>query len=329
MPSLHEIPATIAPRATAWRGFPAWALTDGRLEALVVPALGRVMSFRRRGGEELLWQMPAAEIARHPRPRTGWRNWGGDRTWLAPQGDWRALAGRAWPPDATWGEAESPHEATILPGDILRVTGPVSPASGVRLVREHGFADGEFVVAQRAEKLHGTPVRCAPWAVTCAPVPAETVIATGPASAYPNAYYTWPGADPAPAVVRRGDCLHIAPAAGRGYKIGVDGPHAAIAARGAAETLVLRATRPPGDYPDGVGGAPGFPVELYTNGPAGDDATEAPMVELELLAPLVMLAPGETHTLTTRWSVLAQPSDAEIHAALTAPVPPDPPLSLP
>ncbi len=311
-----KITTLVAPQPASWRGFPAWLLTDGRLEALVVPALARVMSFRRQGGGELLWQMPEAEVARHPRPRSGWRNWGGDRTWLAPQGDWRALVGHAWPPDCAWGGEALPHEAAILPGGALRLTGPVSAASGIRLVREHGFADGEFVIAQRAEKVSGAPVRCAPWAVTCVPPPKETVIAAAPGSAYPEGYYTWPGAKSAPCIERRGDFLHIHRAAERGHKIGVDSPYAAIAASGPEETLVLRASRPAGDHPDGVGGAPGFPVEYYTNGPAGDDTTEAHMVELELLAPIIRLAAGESHTLTTRWSVLLRPDCAAVHAAL-------------
>ncbi len=317
IPTTVPDPGISAPQPATWRGFPAWLLTDGHAEALVVPALGRVMSFRRRGGEDLLWQMPETEVTRYPEPRTGWRNWGGDRTWLAPQDDWREFVGRVWPPDATWGDAEAPHETTILPNGNLRLTGPVSPFSGICLVRDHGFSNGEFIVVQRAEKISGPPVRCAPWAVTCVPVPAETIIAVNPHSVYPHGYHTWPGGNPVPRIERHGDFLHIPSATGSGYKIGVDSPHAAIAARGKNETLILRATRHDGDYPDGSNGSPGFPVEFYTNGAAGDDATVAPMVELELLAPLKLLAIGDMHTLTTHWSILTQATANDVHAALT------------
>ncbi|MEY3898554.1 MAG: hypothetical protein RLZZ214_4076 [Verrucomicrobiota bacterium] len=291
-------------------------MTDGRLVALIVPALGRVMSFRKIGGTDCLWQMPLDEMARHPEPRTGWRNWGGDRTWLAPQSHWPALAGRTWPPDTAWGDAEAgQHMAQVSPDGRLRVIGPLSEHSGTRLIRDFGFSEGNFTIQQTVEKFSGPPAMLSLWSVACAPVPEEVVVIPNPSSAYPGGRHLWPGAIDLPEISESHGLLHIRPARGHGYKLGFDSPYAAIAAVSHGDAFVLRAAKPAGDYPDGATGS-GFPVEYYTNGTVGDAATEAPFVELELLGPLVRIAAGEIHSHTVQWRLLESPTTAELLSAL-------------
>src|SRR5882762_5172496 len=74
-------------------------VSNGRVEAVIVPQVGRVMQFRFAGdGDGPFWENPAlAGTAPHPESKE-WGNFGGDKTWPAPQSDWDKITPRAWPP---------------------------------------------------------------------------------------------------------------------------------------------------------------------------------------------------------------------------------------
>ena len=73
--------ATIA--RTTYQNRPAYRLTNGTVEAVVVPSIGRVMRWGKIGGPNLLWNNDPSKIT-----ETGWKNYGGDKTWLSPQIYW-------------------------------------------------------------------------------------------------------------------------------------------------------------------------------------------------------------------------------------------------
>ncbi|MBB6431191.1 hypothetical protein [Algisphaera agarilytica] len=75
-------------------------LRNSVAEAVIVPPIGRVLSFRLLGGENVLWTDPDlyGQLASEERP--GWENFGGDRLWPWPQADWEKNAeGHALNPD--------------------------------------------------------------------------------------------------------------------------------------------------------------------------------------------------------------------------------------
>src|SRR3954471_21685940 len=77
-----------------WSGRDAWQLTDGKTEAIVVPSLARVMHFATAGGKNWLWQPPAGQEM-----QGDWKNFGGEKAWVAPQSQWKLYLGRGFPPD--------------------------------------------------------------------------------------------------------------------------------------------------------------------------------------------------------------------------------------
>src|SRR5436853_5292704 len=74
-------------------------LSNGRVEAVIVPAIGRVMQFRFAGEEDgPFWENRALDGIKPEPESKEWGNFGGDKTWPAPQSDWPKLTSRAWPP---------------------------------------------------------------------------------------------------------------------------------------------------------------------------------------------------------------------------------------
>jgi hypothetical protein len=306
--------AAVAP--VEYSGRAAWKLSDGKTEAIVVPSLGRLMSFKRIGGENWLWENRAAAKT----PGEHWKNWGGDKTWLAPQKRWKEFGSKTgWPPPREWdGE---PFQSQILSGGKLKIWGPVSPATGLRISRVfYHDEDGDFVVEQTVSKVQGAPVEASIWSV--AQVASADLSAVflprAENSVYENGF-RWldkkPGAEiiPAPRPLSP-NLLQVAPA-NAAYKIGTDAPRAAIAAVRGSDVLVLKTERGNGNYPDGETPGSGLPVEFFNSGDAKNG-----YVELELLSPLLQLKNDERQTQVVRWSLHSLPpadaNDSAGHAAI-------------
>jgi hypothetical protein len=281
-----------------WQAFDAYRLSDGRSEAVVVPALsGRVMWFGLKGRFNFLWNAPTEIIG-----GGGFKNWGGDKTFVGPHEAWEQFAAALWPPQPGWdGPA---HEAEIA-GDKLRVSGPLWPGFGTRINRAFSFNDkGEFVIEQMLEKTEGETVRVAAWQVTQCVTPDAVFFRINPESQYKNGVF-WFGRphSEVDATPVSPSLFRIRPQPGRGYKIGADSPQPAIAAVKDGIAFVQRAPREKGPYPDGASEA-GFPVEFYNHGEPGTKH----YVELELLSPLRYLRSGDTLRFTARWSLHGLPS---------------------
>lgn len=229
----------------------------------------------------------------------GWTNWGGDKTWLAPQSEWTEWSGRRWPPDVHWGDPqEGPHTATWRPDGSLHVVGPVSPRTGLRLSRVYRLEGREWITEQSVENVSGAPIRVALWSVTNIARPEAVYMVPSPSSVHPKGYFE--SRTPAPEMPTRSwdGLLEVLTTNTHTQKLGLDTPWVAIAATRSGETLIQQAPHFPGQYPHGGNGA-GSSVEYYDT---GSDAP-VPYVELELLAPLTELTAGQSATLTMRWRI--------------------------
>src|SRR5467141_1441152 len=70
-------------------------VSNGRVEAVIVPAIGRVMQFRFAGEEDgPFWENRAMEGKAPDSESKEWSNFGGDKTWPAPQSDWPKMMPR-------------------------------------------------------------------------------------------------------------------------------------------------------------------------------------------------------------------------------------------
>jgi len=302
---------------TKYSGFDAWRLCDGKTEAIVVPAIGRVMSFKTETGQNWLWNSPAAK-GKNSDPSV-WNNWGGDKNWIAPQGDWSKLGtGTGWPPPKEW---EQSFQSQVISGGKLKIWGPVSPVSGLRLSRVFYHNDkGEFVIEQTLQQVAGKPVKASIWSITQIDgAKTDAVfVARGENSDYDSGF-RWMNAKPngvdpkgvAPTLIQ------VIPTTQGDYKIGTDAPRAAIAAVHNGWAFVERASRPDGNYPDGTVGKNGTPVQLF-----GQGDPKVNYLEMELLSPLLQFSPGVRWTHTVRWSLHELPNkdvnDAKLHAAIDA-----------
>ncbi len=288
---------TITPTTLAGRE--AFRLTDGKTEAVVVPSLARVMQYGAVGGENWLWQAPAGQEM-----QGGWKNFGGEKAWVAPQGQWPVYIGHAFPPDPAW---EADFRAEVLAGPPrLRLEG--SPGKcGVSVSREFSFAEnGEFVAVTTIHKTGAAPIMAGGWTVTQLPAPAAVFLPANVNSPYQDGVYRWPPrlagtvSRVAPGLVR------VIPSTAGSYKLGVDAPLGAIAAVKGRTAFVQRADpgkKKSSNYPDGAEGG-GFPAEFYDHGEA-----ERHYVELELLSPLSALHEAQSSTFTVRWSLRPLPGD--------------------
>jgi hypothetical protein len=296
---------------TRYGGRPAYRLSDGHSEAVVVPEIGRVMRFGLVGGPNWLWNAPPRQTSA-AKPGQ-WRNFGGDKTWTAPQSLWPVLNGANWPPDPVWDGA--PHRAELLPGARLRLISPISAFNGARVIHEYAFgSNGDFEVAQTVEKRCGAPVMLSIWSVTQIALPDAIFLPLNADSPYKNNFHwiarprpdpEFPGLWQAFSTARNSkvpDVLRVRPLTDASYKIGVDAPVASIVAVREDEALLLRAEKPQGVYPDGAVEGAGFPVELFNFGQGGTQYNE-----LELFSPLRLFRIGSKWRHTVTWSLSRLP----------------------
>lgn len=279
-------------------------LDNGVVRLGFVPALGgRLLSFRYRGAE-LLWRNSSlvddslAPVAGHVfAPNDGrmgdWVNYGGDKTWPAPQG-WDGPDQWAGPPDPV---LDSGPYAVIASSDVVTMTSSADPRTGLRLTRRFSLAPHGYTLDLTAENVSDRAVRWALWNITQFPGGGDVVVALRD--------------HPAPVV-------DLVAGTGNPYWCFVDGdalvPAQDVVGKlgfpGAAGTLTythagLR-TRftfpvdPTATYPD-----ENSPVEVWLEHPLpqpiaalGDLDPPAHIVECEVLGPLADLAPGDRTQLT-------------------------------
>jgi hypothetical protein len=292
----------------SYRGWPqALKLSNGVVEAIIVPAVGRVMQFQLAGGEPgPLWENPTVTGASPGADAQGWVNFGGDKVWPAPQTAWPKVTPRGWPPPAGF---DGHPMAAASAGAGVDLTSEVDRDYGVRIRRHIELAPDRPVmtIITRFEKVTGPPVEIGVWTITqlrdpviaCAVLPEDG----SPAACVPLAG----GAPPQLKLMPGRIELTRDPTANR--KIGVRA--ATLLWIGAGGTLRIDSPLVPGgDYPDG-----GSAAEIYTN------ADPLPYVELEMLGPLSQMKVGDTIAQVVTYTLArraANDPSAEIARLLAA-----------
>jgi hypothetical protein len=168
-----------APRAWVTHGHHDvhW-LAAGDLVLGVVPSLGGRLLSIRLDGCELLWRNDALltddlqPVTGHvPRPMHGvlgdWHNYGGDKTWPAPQG-WSSPAEWAGPPDPVLDSGPYDVEVDHANGSIsLTVTSAPDPRTGLQLSRTLTVGDDSgFQLRLAARNTSAAVVTWSLWNVT-------------------------------------------------------------------------------------------------------------------------------------------------------------------
>jgi hypothetical protein len=267
---------------TNYRGWPNPAIVRGDgIEAVVIPSLGRIMDLRRPGEKEgVLWQNPALRGEPVRPDAASWTNFGGDKTWPAPESRWMKNAAGQWMPPKVFDQ--TPLRASLTE-EGLRLESPVDSLSGVRftrLIRPAGRRT--LAVTTTYTKVQGDPVDVAVWVVTQLAEP--RVIATTANTQGPPVNLGFgkvKGVEVEQGVVFWKRFPDVC------AKLGTTGR--ALAWVGDRHTLLI--TSVPGE-PTGVFAGEGNRAEIYVN------PDPLPYVELETLGHLRRLRIGESTSCT-------------------------------
>jgi hypothetical protein len=288
--TLLQAPAAIAKvtiTRTNYHGWPdCYVLRNGKVEAVVVPAIGRVMQFGFVGEEGVFWENRTLD----GREANGdllvwatkeWVNFGGDKTWPAPEADWSLFTNRkGWrPPIAFDGW---PAEAQVK-GRSVVLTTPVDPFLGTRAVRrvELHPRDAVMTITTTFERVEGEPAVIGIWVVTQLKEPLAVFAPVPKKSVFPEGFVLL-AQHPPPDLKLQDGLLSLTRHPQSAHKIGLDAD--SLLWIGGKHALRIDSPRvKKGDYPDR-----GSSTEIYTS------ADPLPYVELETLGPLKRLKPGDT-----------------------------------
>lgn len=271
-----------------WRA--AWRVTNGTVDLVFVPSIGRIMRFGRVGGPNLLWENPDL-AGKLPDPAAkDWANFGGDKLWPAPQERW------GWPPDRDVDPGA--HTVEPLPGGRLRVTGKASARHGVRFVREISLSatGAEASIVNALENTGSKPVDWSVWEVAQVNDPAWAEIPIDHSAGlhlFDDPSVRDRGLATRGSLPRGGASVRLTRDPMKSGKIGTDATRQWARARVGGDVFaILGPNRSPGEYPD-----KGCLQEIYSN------ADPAMYMELELLSPIVHLNPGGRTAFITRWRI--------------------------
>ncbi len=289
-------------------------LSNGDVELVYVPQIGRVMRYGAVGGPNVLWNNADlyGKTTDAANPGKEWINYGGDKLWPSPQSAW------GWPPDPLMDSGQ--QNVTVTPNNHLLVEGHSSFKHRIRFLREISLdstgtkvtfkntmvnanrppvlpdpSDPKKTIPDpdrtRAEKLR---VTWGIWEVTQVDSPTEMRLPLHKGGHFSQGYYVFKDSAPAagamdvtPSVLR----LRRDPA--KSCKVGGDAPLGYLEADVHGFTFRVSAAVERGrNYPDD-----GCAQEIYTN---PDPLT---YVELELLAPIQTLDASKNTVFVTHWSL--------------------------
>lgn len=266
-------------------------ISNGLIEAVIVPAVNRIMQLRRPGAEGVFWEKTELKGKAPVWVEGNWMNFGGDKAWPAPQSDWPQVAKSGWPPPLGF---DSMPAAAIIKGQTIELVGAVDPHYGICVRRLVTLAPraARMRVTTTFEKVSGEPLKVGVWTITQLKDPERVFVPVKPGRPGHKEGYVNQSKD-LPQDLRIADGLISLSRSPTLYcKIGAFSP--TLLWQGAAELLRIDSELFPRDeYPD-----QGSSAEVYTN--PDPDA----YVELEMLGPLSVLKIGEKSQLTTTYTLM-------------------------
>jgi hypothetical protein len=310
--SIGNAASGVVTETVDYRGWKdAVRLSNGTVDIVVVPSIGRVMRYGFLGGPNLLFENDSL-VGKPGDPRGWlqgvWTNFGGDKVWPWPQDDWGKRMAQDWPPPPAIDQ--SPYHVERIGPDAIRLTSSPVVGFGVRCVREIRLEPRgtRVVLVNRFEKIsdgHAFPL--AVWTITQIPdapqvwvrLPHETPLAGG---------YRLLGDAPRSVQRTQDRLLRVTPDPDKASKIGCDGD---VLATLSGDTLFTVRFLPSADNTGGRT-EPGERAQVWHNPP------DPRYIELELTGPQKTLRKGETISLTTRFEAIRLPENRRDEAAVAA-----------
>jgi hypothetical protein len=266
-------------------------LSNGRVEAVIVPAIGRVMQFRFAGEEDgPFWENRTLDGLKPVPDSKEWGNFGGDKSWPAPQADWPKVTSRAWPPPPAFDSM--PVQARV-DGFNVKLISAVDPQYGIRASREINLDLDRPVmtITTTFEKVSGASLRVGVWVITQLKDPVIACASLPEFERFRDGHYQQSDQSPTGLKIVN-DLLSLTRDPKASHKIGTD----AGTLFWVGKDAVLRIDSPRrllDQYPDD-----GCSAEIYTN------PDPLAYVELEMLGPLRKMVVGDKITRTSTYTLL-------------------------
>ena len=270
-------------------------LSNGIVEAVVVPSIGRVMQLRHAGETDgVFWENRALDGLLHQEGSKEWSNFGGDKCWPAPQSAWPEMQGRGWPPPVTF---DARPLQTVITNNGVTLASPVDPDYGVGFVRRVELDPRAPVMRIRTEfhKIAGASVRVAVWTITQLRDPERIFVLLPEFTAFREGYDHLIKSEPTE-LRKDGRMLSFTRNPRVDAKIGTEANSLLWVGTDAA--LRIDTERTAGEYPDG-----GCVTEVYTS------PDPLRYVELEALSPLAEMKVGDRLGLTTVYTLTRRSAD--------------------
>ncbi len=259
----------------------ALLLTNGTVEAIIVPEIGRIMQFRFAGeADGPFWENRSLDGKNPDSQSSEWGNFGGDKTWPAPQADWEKLTSRGWPPPAAF---DSMPVTASIEGETIVLTTSVDRHYGIQAERRVSLTgrSAEMSIQTTYHKKEGPPVTVSIWIITqlkdpelmLMPLPAKSIFADG---------YNKQSARLPLGLDVRDNAVLCRRSPTDNAKIGSDASRIFWADKTHVVEVFSERDKN-GEFPDN-----GSSAEIYTN------ADPNKYIELELLGPLKTLRVGES-----------------------------------
>jgi hypothetical protein len=317
-----------------FRGWTAYRLENGLINLVAVPDIGgRIMAYDLGPypflfvDPDLAGKLYSSEENMGDGSLAAWKNYGGDKTWPAPQG-WDTEEQWPGPPDAVLDTGRYTLEEFSSDGTqaLVRMASPPDKRTGLQITRQFTLFQGSsrVNVDLSFRNTKDKPIRWSIWDVV--QLRAERQSPSGNWLHDPECFVTTPlnphsrfakgfnvmfgqeanpqwQTDPANKLFKAQYLNEIG-------KVGIDSPAGWIAFSQGSEgyAFVERfGFEPEGEYPDD-----GVTVECWTVG-AGQVAnlnyenSGIYLMETEILSPLRDIAPGETASFSIEWAVCRCP----------------------
>ena len=284
-------------------------VTNQEVRLVVVPAIGRIMYYGFKDGENVLWNDPQqfgkvlpGEPFKDEEGEYAWTNFGGDKVWSNQQSEFADINGHGWPPDH-WFDGGK-HEAKVLKDGVV-ITSPLSEYNGARSIRTIRLAASGTRVSihqqvkkeKKAANEGLEPLRYTIWNVTQIRPPEQTFYPLNPHSHFDLRYHPFSFQEKTAIdnFTIKGNIGIFVPDPEKPQKTGADSDRWLAGIVG--NTVIAEFFKRDGTqvYPDD-----GLSAEVYTC----PDYTE-----LELLSPWVRLDVGETLELPIAWELYQLPAD--------------------
>jgi hypothetical protein len=299
-------PAEVKIEKVSYKGWPnCYRVANGNIELVVTGDVGpRIMRFAFVGGQNLFKEYPE-QLGKSGEKEFQLR--GGHRIWVAPE--------RL---ETTWATDNVPVNIETA-GGVLTATEPVEPGTGLQkqIVVKMAASGAGVEVSHSIRNTNPWTISFAPWALTMMAQGGAAITGFPPRGKHPevllptNPLVMWAYTDFSDKrwqfttryLILRQDSKVAEP-----QKVGLFNPDTWAAYLLGSDLFIKRTAAEPGrEYPDF-----GCSFETFTN---------ADMLELETLGPMMEIEPGKAAAHVERWSLhrnvrISNWTDAELDAAV-------------